>query len=183
MEKFKLKDIYEKVNHNPYCQITNILKKFELKSNFKNLLKNYGKIILLVAIILIGALIFVFWNNIEIILCSIGILMVLFILAIIYNTYKISLDENNLKFKINMQTTNISYEKLINIYLDKKSVRLFFIPIPYYKINIVYVSDNDKVNILAFPTIMLNKKDVYDLFSCFEVKEYKIPNDKIKKHK
>ena len=70
-----------------------------------------------------------------------------------------------------------------NIYLDKKSVRLFFIPIPYYKINIVYVSDNDKVNILAFPTIMLNKKDVYDLFSCFEVKEYKIPNDKIKKHK
>ena len=115
MEKFKLKDIYEKVNHNPYCQITNILKKIELKSNFKNLLKNYGKIILLVAIILIGALIFVFWNNIEIILCSVGILILLFILAIIYNTYRISLGENNLKFKINMQTTNISYEKLINI--------------------------------------------------------------------
>lgn len=183
MEKLKLKDIYEKVNHNPYCQITNILKKFEIKSNIKNLLQNYGKIILIFGAIIMVALVVTFWNNIEIVLYSVGILLLLSILSIVYNTYKISFNENSLQYKINFQTTCISYDKLVNIYIDKKTVKLFFIPIPYYNIDIVYVIDDEKLNILSFPTIMLNKKDIVKLFSCFEVKEYKKQNEKSKKHK
>lgn len=182
MGKLKFKDVYEKVNHNPYCQVTNILKKFEIKSSFKNLLNNYGKIILLTIIIVLAVLTFTFWNNIEIILCSVGILLLLFIMAIIYNTYKINLTEESLIYKMNMQTTSIPYQNLINIYLNKKKVKIFFIPIPYYTINIVHIADEERVNILSFPTVMLNKKDILMLFSCFELKEYENKIEKTKKH-
>lgn len=183
MKKLKFKDIYNKVNHNPYCQVININKKVTIKSNVKNLFKNYYKTILIAFIIILSILIFVFLDNLVIALCSILLLLFLFIANIFYNTYKITLDEKGVRFKINLQEDIIPYEKLANIYLEQGTFKFFFIPFHNYNISITYLAEKDRFNMYTFPTFMVNKKDILNFFSAIEVEPYKDLDEELEKEK
>ena len=172
-KKLKFKDIYNKVNHNPYCQVTNIVKKYTIKSNVKNFFKNSWKALLIILIISIAIFIYTFWNNLIIVLYCLLLMLFLLIAAIFYNSYKITLSSESLKFKINFQETIIPYDKLANIYFARGKTTFFFIPFYYYNLEITYLSDKDKISVYSFPTFMLNKKEIIKFFSCFEVEAYK----------
>ena len=134
-----------------------------------DLLKSYGKIILIVFLIVMIFLIATFWNNLNILFYAILLTFALCIFAIVYGTYYINLEEQGVRFKINFQETNIPYNKLIGIYLTRKKKRFFFIPIYYYALEITEYVDKEKMNIYSFPTIMLNKNEVIKFFDSFEV--------------
>ncbi len=181
MKKLKYKDVYNKVNHNPYCQITNITQKYTIKSNVKNFLKNSWKTLLIIFIILTAIFIYTFWNNLIVVLYCLLLILFLLITTIFYNSYKITLEEECLKFKINMQENIIPYDKLANIYLSKEKTTFFFIPFYYYNLKITYLYEKDKLGMFSFPTFMLNKKDIIKFFSCFEVEAYKDEQEKLEK--
>lgn len=168
-KKLTWKDVYQKCNHHEISQVTNVYDTFSLKSNLKNLLKNYGVPILTVTIIIIIILIITFWKTIGTMLIALVLLLALAIFAIIYATYEIKLDKDGVRFKINFQETFIPYNKLIGIYLERAHKRFFFIPIHYYVLKITEYVDKEKMNIYSFPTIMLNKKKTIDFFKCFDV--------------
>ena len=171
--KLTWKSVYQKCNHSRFSQVTNVLETAKIKSNVGNLLKNYGKIILITFIVIMIFLIATFWNNLTILFYALLLLIALGIFAIIYGTYYINLEEDGVKFKINFQENKIPYNKLIGIYLTKKKKRFFFIPIYYYAIEITEYVDKEKMNVYSFPTIMLNKKELIQFFNSFEVKVIK----------
>ena len=171
--KLTWKSVYQKCNHSRFSQVTNVLETAKIKSNVGNLLKNYGKIILITFIVIMIFLIATFWNNLTILFYAVLLLIALGIFAIIYGTYYINLEEDGVKFKINFQENKIPYNKLIGIYLTKKKKRFFFIPIYYYAIEITEYVDKEKMNVYSFPTIMLNKKELIQFFNSFEVKVIK----------
>lgn len=170
--KLSWKMVYKKCNHNRYSQVTNVLRTAKIKSNVGNLLKNYGKIILIAFIAILIVLIITFWNNLNILLCAILLMIALCIFAVIYGSYYIKLEEDGVKFKINFEENSIPYNKLIGIYLTKRKKRFFFVPIYYYAIEITEYLDKEKMNIYSFPTIMLNKKELIYFFDSFEVKTF-----------
>ena len=88
-ERLKFKNIYKKVNHNPYCQITDILKKCTLKSNVKNLFANSWKVILITLLVLLAIFIYTFWNNLIAVLYCVLLILFFFIATICFNSYKI----------------------------------------------------------------------------------------------
>lgn len=167
--KLTWKSVYQKCNHSRLSQVTNVLRTAKIKSNVGNLLKSYGKIILIVFLIVMVFLIATFWNNLNILFYAILLTFALCIFAIVYGTYYINLEEQGVRFKINFQETNIPYNKLIGIYLTRKKKRFFFIPIYYYALEITEYVDKEKMNIYSFPTIMLNKNEVIKFFDSFEV--------------
>lgn len=167
--KLTWKSVYQKCNHSRFSQVTNVLRTAKIKSNVGNLLKSYGKIILIVFLIVMVFLIATFWNNLNILFYAILLTFALCIFAIVYGTYYINLEEQGVRFKINFQETNIPYNKLIGIYLTRKKKRFFFIPIYYYALEITEYVDKEKMNIYSFPTIMLNKNEVIKFFDSFEV--------------
>lgn len=171
--KLTWKSVYQKCNHSRFSQVTNVLETAKIRSNIRNLLKNYGKIILITFIVIMIFLIATFWNNLTILFYAVLLLIALGIFAIIYGTYYINLEEDGVKFKINFQENKIPYNKLIGIYLTKKKKRFFFIPIYYYAIEITEYVDKEKMNVYSFPTIMLNKKELIQFFNSFEVKVIK----------
>lgn len=167
--KLTWKSVYQKCNHSRFSQVTNVLRTAKIKSNVGNLLKSYGKIILIVFLIVMVFLIATFGNNLNILFYAILLTFALCIFAIVYGTYYINLEEQGVRFKINFQETNIPYNKLIGIYLTRKKKRFFFIPIYYYALEITEYVDKEKMNIYSFPTIMLNKNEVIKFFDSFEV--------------
>lgn len=167
--KLTWKSVYQKCNHSRFSQVTNVLRTAKIKSNVGNLLKSYGKIILIVFLIVMIFFIATFWNNLNILFYAILLTFALCIFAIVYGTYYINLEEQGVRFKINFQETNIPYNKLIGIYLTRKKKRFFFIPIYYYALEITEYVDKEKMNIYSFPTIMLNKNEVIKFFDSFEV--------------
>ena len=167
--KLTWKSVYQKCNHSRFSQVTNVLRTAKIKSNVGNLLKSYGKIILIVFLIVMVFLIATFWNNLNILFYAILLTFALCIFAIVYGTYYINLEEQGVRFKINFQETNIPYNKLIGIYLTRKKKRFFFIPIYYYALEITEYVDKEKMNIYSFPTIMLNKNEVIKFFDSLEV--------------
>ena len=179
--KITWKEVYNKCNHNRISQVTNILKTAQIKSNLGNLLKNYGKTVIFLFVIIMFFLIVTFWNNLTILFCAIFLIFSLCLFAIIYGTYNIKLEEDGVKFKVNFQENIIPYNKLIGIYLTKKRKRLFFIPINYYALEITEFVDKEKMNIYSFPTIMLNKKEVIKFFETFEIKEIRNEEEELKK--
>lgn len=168
-EKLTWKNIYQKCNHSRFSQVTNVLETAKVKSNVGNLIKSHGKIILLIFLAILLFMGVTFWNNINILFYAMLLVVALCILAIIYGTYYINLEEKGIKFKINFQENMIPYNKLIGIYLTKKKKRFFFIPIYYYALEITEYVDKEKMNIYSFPTIMLNKKELINFFNAFEV--------------
>ena len=177
-DKLTWKKVYQKCNHSQFSQVTNVLKTAELKSNLGNLLKSYGKIILIVFLVILIFLIATFWNNLTILICAIFLLLAICLFAIIYGTYYIKLEEDGVKFKINFEENSIPYNKLIGIYLTRRKKRFFFVPVYYYALEITEYIDKEKMNIYSFPTIMLNKKDVLQFFKSFEVKVLNNEEDK-----
>ena len=180
-DKLTWKKVYQKCNHSQFSQVTNVLKTAELKSNLGNLLKSYGKIILIVFLVILIFLIATFWNNLNILLCALLLLFALCIFAIVYGTYFVKLEEDGVKFKINFQETNIPYNKLIGIYLTRKEKRFFFIPVYYYALEITEYVDKEKMNVYTFPAIMLSKKEVLKFFEAFEIKVLKSEEEEEKK--
>lgn len=175
----KWSELYKVCNHNKYCQITKVFRKYTMKSNIKNFIQNYGKILLGIVIIFLALLIYTFRSNLIIVFyCSI-LLFFMFLMASFNSTYKISLEEDKLIANINFADTIISYDKLENIYLSKEKFKILFMPIYYYSLKVSYYISDDRVNILSFPTLMLNKKNVKELFESFEVQSYKKDDDEI----
>lgn len=118
-------DIYTKVNHNKYSQITKISGKSELKSNYKNFIINYKFIIIILSVILICLLIYTFRNNLILVVYCLGLLLALFLFSLYNCTYKIKLDEKSLDLQVNFQKNTILTEDLINIYLSRETTRFF----------------------------------------------------------
>lgn len=179
--KLTWKSVYQKCNHSRFSQVTNVLETAKIKSNVGNLLKNHGKTILLLFLIILVFLVVTFWNNINILFYALLLMVGLCLLAIVYGTYYINLEEDGAKFKINFQENKIPYNKLIGIYLTKKKKRFFFIPIYYYALEITEYVDTEKMNVYSFPTIMLNKKEVIKFFDAFEVNVIKSEEEEEKK--
>ena len=176
--KLTWKEVYKKCNHNKISQVTNVLRTIQIKSNMGNLLKSYGKVIIISFIVILAFLIATFWNNLTILICAIFLLLAICLFAIIYGTYYIKLEEDGVKFKINFEENSIPYNKLIGIYLTRRKKRFFFVPVYYYALEITEYIDKEKMNIYSFPTIMLNKKDVLQFFKSFEVKVLNNEEDK-----
>lgn len=175
--KNSLKEIYEKVNHNKYSQLVDILGKVEVKSNFKNFLYNYKFIIITIFILILALLIYTFKNDPVVILYCIIFLIALILLAMYSATYKITLNEKELKVHINFQNTIIDSNNLANIYLSKEKMHLFFIPIYNYTLNIIYIKNNDPI-IMSFPTVMINRKSLIKLFSIIKTEKIKDEEEK-----
>ena len=93
-------------------------------------------------------------------------------------SYRITLDEKELKININFQTTVIDVNSLANIYLSQEKMRFFFIPIYNYNLNFIYFKDDSPV-IVSFPTVMVNRKSLVKLFSI--IKTEKIKDNESKK--
>lgn len=182
-KKLKFKDVYSKVNHNPYCQVTNIFKKSTISSNIKNLFHNSWQIILIALVIVTAVLIYTFWNNLIVVLYCLLLILFLFIVTVHYNSYKIKLENNEFYFKIGFQENSIPYNKLGNIYLDKETMKFFFIPFHYYNLKVTYFEDEEKIGIFSFPTFMLNKNDIIKFFSSFDIEVYKSEKETIEKEK
>ena len=108
----KWKEIYDKCNHDENNQVTNIFRKFKISSNFKNYIKNYGIATLVILLVIVVFLAFTFRNNIIIVFYSVGLLILLFLLAMFYARYKIELTETQLLVKANSQETDVKYDKL-----------------------------------------------------------------------
>ncbi len=181
MKKESWKELYTKCNHNKYSQITKVLQTYNIKSNIKNLLNNYGISILIGLIILLLLLIYTFRSNLIIVLYCIILLAFMALMTIFYSTYKITLKEDKLITRINLQDNIIPYTKLNNIYLSRERVRIFFIPIYTYSLKVTYFIDEEKINILTFPVIMLNKEELNKFFKCFEVESFKNQDEEIEK--
>ena len=177
----KWKEIYDKCNHDENNQVTNIFRKFKISSNFKNYIKNYGIATLVILLVIVVFLAFTFRNNIIIVFYSVGLLILLFLLAMFYARYKIELTETQLLVKANSQETDVKYDKLLNIYMCKEKKRIFFIPIYYYMIKITYILDEESIGILSLPTIMLNKNQVINFFKSFDTKNKGINKPENKK--
>lgn len=173
MKNLKWKEIFEKCNHNKYCQITNVLQKYSISSNVKYLLKNYGKVLLVIIIVFLLLLIYTFRNDLLIVLYASLLCFLLFLMTVFYSTYKISLEEDKLIARINMQDNIITYDKLNNIYLQRQRTKLLFIPFYTYVLKVSYFIEDKKLNILSFPVVMLDKKSLINFFNSFEVKAYK----------
>ena len=179
--KLTWKEVYKKCNHNKISQVTNVLRTIQIKSNMGNLLKSYGKVIIISFIVILAFLIATFWNNLTILICAIFLLLAICLFAIIYGTYYIKLEEDGVKFKINFEENSIPYSKLIGIYLTRRKKRFFFVPVYYYALEITEYIDKEKMNIYSFPTIMLNKKEVIKFFDAFEVNVIKSEEEEEKK--
>ena len=174
------KEIYKVCNHNKYSQLTNVQGKSEVKSNFKNLLKNYKLTIILSLIFLIAIFAYAFRNNPIVILYCIGFVLLLLILMIYSSTYKLTLDEKNLTLNMNFQITKIATDDLANIYLSRDKTSFFGIPIYAYLLNFIYIS-NEKPLLLSLPVVMTDKKAIKKLFSNIETKKIKDEEEEIKK--
>ena len=84
---------------------------------------------------------------------------------------EVSPAKDKVKIKINFQENDITYDKLVNIYLSKKQMRIFFIPMHYYTLNIISLIDKENIGIQSFPTVMLNKREILNFFESFETKK------------
>ena len=176
--KNSLKAIYEKVNHDKYSQLVDISGKAEVKSNVKYFLYNYKYVIITLLILTLVLLIHTFISSPIVILYCIIFIIALFLLAMYSASYRITLDEKELKIHINFQTTVIDVNSLANIYLSQEKMRFFFIPIYNYNLNFIYFKDDSPV-IVSFPTVMVNRKSLVKLFSI--IKTEKIKDNESKK--
>ena len=176
--KNSLKEIYKKVNHNKYSQIVNLSGKIEVKSNIKNFLYNYKYLLIALFYIIVILFIYTFRNTPITILYCFGFLLALLLLAMYSASYKILLDEENLNIHINFQNTTIKTNDLINIYLSREKMHLFWIPIYNYSLNIIY-NLNDTPMIISLPTVMINRKKLVKLFSMIETEKIKDEEEEI----
>ena len=181
MKQISWKEVYEKCNHNKYCQITKVFQKYSIRSSIQNFFKNYGIIFAIIIITFILILTVIFRNNLIIVLYSAILIFLLSLMTIFSSTYKLTLKENQLVVRINMQDIDISYTKLNNIYLEPQKMKIFFIPFYIYTLKVSYFIGKEKLNILSFPIVMLNKKDVLNFFKIFELKAYKNQEEDIQK--
>ena len=181
MNKKSWKELYSKCNHNKYSQVTKVLQTYTLKSNIKNLINNYGIAMLICIMALLVLLFYTFKSNLIIVLYCMILLSLMFLMTIFYSTYKITLKEDKIITRINLQDSIIQYDKLNNIYLSRERVRVFFIPIYTYNLKITYFIGEEKINIITFPVVMLNKEEVNKFFKCFEVKSFKNQDKEIEK--
>ena len=172
-------EIYNKVNHNKYSQLTNISGKVEIKSSYKNFISNYKIPIIIVALIFLVLIIYTFRSNPLIILYCIIFILFIFGFAMYSSTYKLQLDEKNLKIYINFQEIKIKTDDLANIYLSREKMHLFCFPIYNYTLNFIYIKDNVPMRI-SLPTIMVNRKKLLKLFSMIETKMIKDEEEEIK---
>ena len=170
--KYGFKEIYKRVNHNKYSQLTNIDGKVEVKSNFKFFIYNFKGIIITTLLIFLLLIIYTFRNNPIVILYCIFFVAALFLLAMYTCTYKVNLDEKNFRFFINFQKNTIKSDDLVNIYLSREKMRFFGFPIYNYLLNIIYL-DGDNPMKISFPTVMIDKKKLLKLFSIIETKKIK----------
>ena len=176
--KNSFKELYDNINHNKYSQIININGKSELKSSCKNFIYNYKYILLAISVFILLILIYTFRNNpINILYCIIFI-FALFLLSMYSSTYKLNLDDKQLKLRIYFQDNIIDSQKLINIYVSKEKMRFLGFPIYNYLLNIIYV-ENEKPMIITLPTIMTSRKELKKLFSTLEVKKLKDEEEEI----
>ncbi len=174
-----LGDIYKKVNHNKYSQITQISGKSELKSNYKNFIFNYKFLIIVLMLILLCLLVYTFKDNLIIAVYCLGLLLLLFLFSIYNCTYKLKLDEKCLELQVNFQKTQILTSDLINIYLSREKIRFFGFPIYSYSLNIIYLVNQEPMAI-TLPTIMASRKQLMKLFSTLETKILKDEAEEIK---
>ena len=183
MKQITWKEVYKKCNHNKYSQVTKIFREYSIKSNIKNFFNNYGIIFSVIILAFIFMLAVVFRSNLIIVLYTIILGFLLLLMIFFYSTYKITLKEDKLIARINMQDINISYKELNNIYLEPQRIRILFIPTYIYSLKISYFINKEKINILSFPIVMLNKKDVFNFFKSFEVESYKDQEEELEKEK
>ena len=165
----KWKEIYEKSNNKKYAQIVDIDEPLKLKSNIKNFIANSKVYIILSLIIFISFTIIAYKGNIQAILATFFVLLILVILMIYNHTYIIETKNDKLIAVIDLKKIEIDYENLINIFMSRKRRRLLFvIPIYTYNINIIFI-DGEEQMIMTLSTFMTRKKDVYNLFKKIKV--------------
>ncbi len=176
--KNNFKQIYEKVNHNKYSQLTNVSGKVQVKSNLTNLIKNYKTILILIIVILLGLFIYTFRQTPMTILYCVLFLLGLFAFYLYVGTYRLTLDEKNLNLYINFQKTTIDTNSLANIYVSRQKMHFFGFPIYNYLLNIIYMKDNEPM-IITLPTVMIDRKNLLKLFS--NIKTVKIKDEEEEK--
>ena len=84
--------------------------------------------------------------------------------------------------KAQLNDIKINCDDLVTLFLSRKKMLLFIIPINIYFINIVYSKEN-KLKIISLPTTMNDKEDVYKFFKHFEFKKIEVDKNDANKNK
>lgn len=166
------KEVYEKSNHSEYTNLIDIKQPAVLIGNYKKFFKSYKYVILFICILFLILLFLVFKTNVKAIFASIVIILFFISTFIYYNYLKISIKSDKMKINIELKKYEIDINNLITIFLtSKKNYMLLFFPINIYYINIIY-KENNGMQIMTLPTIMLYKEDVYKFFKNFKFNNF-----------
>lgn len=164
------KELYNTCNNDVNKIVTKINQPARIKSNANNFINKYKWMLLFGTISFTTLILYTFKLNVQLILASYGIMLVLLILLIYYNTFKIDIDKDMLKIDITMKQYSININEIVNIYIERKRSFIFLlIPYHYYFINILYL-ENKKVKGFSLSTVMLKKDDIQKFFKHFEFK-------------
>ena len=165
------RETYLKCNNKKYCRITSMDEPIKLNSNLKNYINCHKKTIVIFLLIILIILLATFKLNIQIILSSIGLLLLLMVMFVINNTYSIIANNGKLKVDADFNTNYIPYEKLVNIYISEtKNKILLLIPHNFYDLKIIFYDTDDKLMEATFSTIMLNPKQLLNFFKKIDFK-------------
>lgn len=178
----KWKEVYQKCNHTEYSQLIDIREPVILVGNLKKFFYTHkiGILIFLIAFVVLSFVTYkIEWKSFLTIAC---VFLIALLILVYYNSYKITIKKNKLVVRAELDDIEINTDDLVTIYLSKKKVFLFIIPIYVYYINIIYVKNiqennnknlilnekQSKFNIITLTTVMNQKEDVYKFFRHFK---------------
>lgn len=172
----KWNELYEKNKCRKSREIENVKNDCILKARLKNFTNKYTKILYVTLFIILVLLIWVFRTNINALLLTFLMLILILSFTIYFNTFTIICKNNKMIIKSNNQKVEIAYSNLRNIYIDKKQTRIFIKKRDSFYLMILYKAPNNNISNMELPTLFLNKKDAQKFLDSFEIKEGKSGN-------
>lgn len=172
----KWNELYEKNKCRKSREIENVKNAYILKARLKNFTNKYAKILYVTLFIISVLLILAFHTNINALLLTFLMLIVILFFTIYFNTFTIICKNNKMIIKSNGQKVEIAYSNLKNIYIDKKQTRIFIKKRDSFSLMILYKAHNNNISNMELPTLFLNQKEVQKFLDSFEIKEGKSNN-------
>lgn len=163
-----LKELYIKNEQRRYFSVTGV-KKENLILEMKPLKKAKKSIpiLLIIFVIIIAMLTLNF--DIKYFLVVIGMIAAFFLLYLYGNNATLLCDKDSLKLKQGVQSVNIPYKKLKNVYIGKVSNIFFFLPAFSYNIIIRYEDAFSVLRELEFSLFCADENDVEEFINNFNV--------------
>lgn len=171
-----MNELYEKHKYRKFSEIEEVEKNIVLKSQVKNFINKYKRILLIVILIILILTVITFQSTPKTLLLVICMYILMLFSIIYFNTYSIICKNNKMTIKMNMQEIQIEYCNLKNVYIENKKSRIFFKKINNYSLIILYKAPNGNISTIQLPLMFLNKNDLNRFLKNFIVKTKKSNN-------